>query len=273
MQPPPHPTLALLTDFGLTDTYVGTMKGVIAGVAPGANLIDLSHHVPPQDVAAGAYALLTSYADFPSGTVFCCVVDPEVGSGRDALAARVTAQGDTYLFVFPDNGLLTPILQEVTVKAVVSLDNPAYHHKKASRTFHGRDIFAPVSAHLANGVDLEALGTRRDPDQVRRLEWPEVIPTEHGFEARIIHIDHFGNLITNLKGERLEPHADAWTVVCGSVVLDSVSATFADVPPEEPLAYVGSAGFLELAIRQGNAAAAWGAARGDQIHVRRSDRG
>ncbi|CAN5777596.1 SAM-dependent chlorinase/fluorinase [soil metagenome] len=273
MQQPSHPTIALLTDFGLTDTYVGTMKGVIAAVAPGANTIDLNHHIPPQDVAAGAYALLTSYADFPSGTVFCCVVDPEVGSGRDALAAQVTAQGETYLFVFPDNGLLTPILQEVTTEAVVSLDNPAYHHKKASRTFHGRDIFAPVSAHLANGVDIEALGTCRDPDRLRRLEWPEVILTDDGFEVRIIHIDHFGNLITNLKGERLEPEASAWTVVCGDVVLDGVSATFADVPPGQPLAYVGSAGFLELAIRQGNAAVDWGAARSDRVRVQRSDRG
>ena len=265
----PHPTIALLTDFGLADTYVGAMKGVIAGIAPSANVIDLNHHIPPQDVAAGAYALLTSYADFPNHTVFCCIVDPEVGSGRDALAAQVTAQGDTYWFVFPDNGLLTPLLQEVTLEAVVSLDNPKYHHKKASRTFHGRDIFAPVSAHLANGVGLESLGTRRDLEQVRHLEWPEVVPTETGFEAYIIHIDHFGNLITNLKGEGLEPRADAWTVACGGITLNRIAATFAEVPLGDPLAYIGSAGFLELAIRQGNAAAAWGVARGDRVLVRR----
>lgn len=267
------PTIALLTDFGLTDTYVGTMKGVIAAVAPGANVIDLNHHIPPQNVAAGAYALLTSYADFPNHTVFCCVVDPEVGSGRDALAARVKTGADTYLFVFPDNGLLTPVLQEVTLEAVFSLDNPAYHHKKASRTFHGRDIFAPVSAHLANGVEIETLGTRRDPDQLRCLEWPEIIPADDGFEARIIHIDHFGNLITNLRGERLEPHPNAWTVVCGSVVMDGISQTFAEVAPHRPLAYVGSAGYLELALRQGNAAATWGAVRGDRVRVRRSNYG
>ena len=269
----PHPTIALLTDFGLTDTYVGTMKGVIAGIAPGTNVIDLNHHIPPQDVAAGAYALLTSYADFPNHTVFCCVVDPEVGSGRDALAAQVTAQSDTYWFVFPDNGLLTPLLQEVTLEAVVSLDNPKYHHKKASRTFHGRDIFAPTSAHLANGVELAALGTHRDPDRVRRLEWPEVVPTEHGFDARVIHVDHFGNLITNLKGEGLEPDAGVWTVVCDNVVIDGISSTFTDVELNQPLAYVGSAGFLELAIRQGNAAAAWGVSRGERVRVARSSDG
>ncbi len=269
----PHPTIALLTDFGLTDTYVGAMKGVIAGIAPGANLIDLSHHIPPQDAAAGAYALLTSYADFPSGTVFCCVIDPEVGSGRDALAAQVTTQGDTYLFVFPDNGLLTPIFEEVIVQGVVSLENPEYHHKKASRTFHGRDIFAPVSAHLANGVELESLGTRCDSGRIRRLEWPEVVPTENGFDARIIHVDHFGNLITNLKERRLEPRAGVWSVICGNVVMDRISATFADVKVNQPLTYIGSAGFLELAIRQGNAAAAWGVSRGDRVRVQRSSDG
>ena len=273
MQRSPHPTIALLTDFGLTDTYVGAMKGVIAGIAPGAIVIDLNHRIPPQDVAAGAYALLTSYADFPGGTVFCCVVDPEVGSGRDALAAQITSQGDTYWFVFPNNGLLTPVFGEVTLEAVVSLENPEYHHKKASSTFHGRDIFAPVSAHLANGVELAALGTRRDPDRVRRLEWPEVVLIEHGFEARVIHIDHFGNLVTNLKGGRLEPNAGVWTVVCGNVVIDRISATFADVKVNQPLAYIGSAGFLELAFRQGNAAAAWGVSRGDRVHVARSNDG
>ena len=273
MQQLSNPTLVLLTDFGLADTYVGTMKGVIAGIVPGATVIDLSHHIPPQDVAAGAYALLTSYADFPNHTVFCCVVDPEVGSSRDALAARVTAQSDTYFFVFPDNGLLTPLLQRVRLENIVSLDNPAYHHKKASRTFHGRDIFAPASAHLANGVALESLGTRRDSERLRRLEWPEAVLTANGFEARIIHIDHFGNLITNLKGEKLEPHADAWKIICGNVVLDSISATFADVAPNQPVAYIGSAGFLELAVRQGNAAALWGMTRGAPVRVTRSSDG
>ncbi len=267
MQQTPRPTIVLVTDFGLSDTYVGVMKGVIAGIAPQATVIDLTHAIPPQDVQA-AFAILTSYQDFPSGTIFCCVVDPEVGSGREALALE-TPERNAYTFVFPDNGLLMPILQEASITKVVRLDNPAYHHKKASNTFHGRDIFAPVSAHLAAGVALEHLGSPYDPASLRRLEWPQPRAIENGFEAHIIHIDHFGNLVTNVKGEGLEGPRARWIITCGGLRLRGISATFADALPGETLAYLGSSGYLELAIRQGNAAQSWNARRGDPVRVLR----
>jgi S-adenosyl-L-methionine hydrolase (adenosine-forming) len=257
------PLIALLTDFGLEDTYVGIMKGVIAGIAPTATVVDLTHGVPPQDVLAGAYALLSSYRHFPAGTVFCCVVDPEVGGDRAAVA--VAAGG--YAFVTPDNGMLAPILQEVAASGAVKLDDPAYHYPGGSRTFHGRDVFAPAAAHLAAGVALERVGSALDPAALQRLEWPEPTPTPDGFAATVLHVDRFGNLITSLPGSVLA--GERWQVRCGSVTIRGVSPTFAAVTVGEALAYVGSAGLLELAIRQGNAARSWGAARGDAVTVTR----
>ena len=255
--------IALLTDFGLQDSYVGAMKGVIAGIAPQAQVIDLSHAVPPQDVQAAAFALLTSYDDFPSGTIFCCVVDPEVGSGRAAVALRL----EPYTFVFPDNGLLTPLLHETSAVRAVHLDRPEYHHSKASRTFHGRDVFAPVSAHLAVGASLDELGSPFDPSGLRRLEWPEPHVSKDGFTAQVLHVDRFGNLVTNLEGWRLEPPLHRWQVRCSSTTVTGIATTFAEVRPGEAVAYIGSSGYLELALRQDSAADAWGVRRGAAVRV------
>lgn len=259
------PVIALLTDFGLEDTYVGVMKGVIAGIAPRASVIDLTHAVPPQDVRAAAFALLVSYQDFPAGTVFCCVVDPEVGSGRDALALE---RGD-YAFVFPDNGLLTPVLEGARAVRAVRLDDPRFHHRRSSATFHGRDIFAPAAAHLAAGTDLGQLGSSADPSRLRRLEWPRPEAMPAGFRASVIHIDRFGNLITNLPGERLSGPPGGWRFACRGREVVGLSPTFAAVPLGAPVAYVGSAGLLELALRQGNAATAWKVRRGDPVAASR----
>lgn len=258
------PVIALLTDFGLEDTYVGAMKGVIAGIAPRATVIDLTHAVPPQDVQAAAFALLVSYQDFPADTVFCCVVDPEVGSGRDALALELGG----YAFVFPDNGLLTPLLEGARAARAVRLDDPRFHHRRSSATFHGRDIFAPAAAHLAAGTDLGQLGSSADPSRLRRLEWPRPEPAPEGFRASVIHVDRFGNLVTNLPGDLLGG-SSRWRVRCGATVVERISPTFAAVARGQSLAYVGSAGFLELAVREGSAAQAWGVRRGEAVTVSR----
>lgn len=263
-------TIALLTDFGIEDTYVGVMKGVIRGIAPNAAIVDLTHHVPPQDVRAGAFHLLVSYRYFPADTVFCVVVDPGVGTARRPIAAALrTPNGTRYTFVLPDNGLLTPLLDENHLEQVLVLDNPRYHLPNVSHTFHGRDIFAPVAAHLAAGVPLADVGTPLASDAMVRLEWPHPEPHAGGWVATIIHADHFGNLITNLRAEDLQPDMQKWLVVAGPVQIQGISRTFGDVPPGMPVAYIGSSGFLELAVRQGNARRQWGVGPGARVQVAR----
>lgn len=186
--------IALLTDFGLHDPYVGVMKGVMAGIAPGTTLVDLTHAVPVHDVAAGAWILKTSYRYFPAGTVFVCVVDPGVGSERAPLALRA----GVWTFVGPDNGLFQAVLHEQIVHEVVTLTNPAYQLSNVSATFQGRDIFAPVAAHLARGLALQELGVPRLPATLHTLALPDPQLKKDRIEAQIVYIDHFGNLVTNI---------------------------------------------------------------------------
>src|ERR1700694_3459719 len=154
-----HPVIALMTDFGIGDGDVGVMKGVIAGITPGAHIIDITHEIAPQQIPSGAWILAAAYRYFPTNTVFVCVVDPGVGSSRGAIALHA----GEWFFVGPDNGLFSYVLAEQPVHAAVLLSNPAYHLSEVSTTFHGRDIFAPVAAHIASGVSLSALGTPVDP--------------------------------------------------------------------------------------------------------------
>lgn len=266
----PSPVVALLTDFGTRDHYVGTIKGVILGIAPDVTIVDLTHEVAPQDVHQAAYALLASYRYFPHGTIFCCVVDPGVGSTRRAVAVALEHQDRTYYVVLPDNGLLTPILQQVTLKAAVSLENSAYHLRTMSATFHGRDLFAPVAAHLAAGVPLEELGPHVPTEDLVRIAWPEPQYTPGGWHIAVIHVDHFGNLITNLPGDVLEPSSTGWTIQLGNETIRGVSRTFADVAVGEPVAYIGSSGLLEIAVRQGSARQAFKADKNTMIRILRS---
>lgn len=257
--------VALMTDFGLRDTYVGVMKGVVAGIAPEATVIDLTHGIDPQDVRQAAYSLLIARPYFPAGTIFCCVVDPGVGSARRAVGVRAGDQ----TFIYPDNGLLTPILAATPTGLAVSLENDAYHLSEVSTTFHGRDIFSPTSAHLAAGVPLEDLGPRIDPDTLIQLEWPQPHRHDAGWRATVIHSDHFGNLITNLRGDQIEPPLDRWEIRAGQVHIRGIDTTFADVELGRPVAYVGSDGFLELAVRQGNARRQWSLGPGTVVYVER----
>ena len=244
----------LLTDFGLRDAYVGMMKGVIAGIAPEALVIDLSHQVAPQNVREATFSLFVSYRYFPSGTVFCCVVDPGVGSARRAVALKIRAgSAGPYTLVGPDNGIFTGALFDTEILKAVSIENPKYQLSEVSHTFHGRDIFAPVAAHLAAGVALEELGPKLEPHTLHRLDWTAPREKERGWEVDTLHADHFGNLITNLPAHYLKPDVDKWQVKVDRFDIGPVRRTFADVRVGHPLAYVGSSGFLELAIRDGNA--------------------
>lgn len=262
-------TIALLTDFGLRDTYVGMLKAVIAGIAPEARVLDLSHLVPAHDVREGAFDLFVSHGYFPAGTVFCCVVDPGVGSSRRGVALRLRRDGSgPYTFVGPDNGLFTAVLDGAEVEAAASLDDPAYRLPVVSTTFHGRDVFAPAAAHVARGVAVEALGAGVDPATLVRLPWDRPRRIAGGWEADLIHHDQFGNLISNLALTDLQPDLTRWQVEIDGFEIGPIRRAFADVPVGRPLAYLGSSGLLEIAVRDGRASDVLSAHEGSVIVVR-----
>jgi S-adenosylmethionine hydrolase len=189
--------ITLTTDFGTCDWFVGTMKGVIASLAPGTTVVDLTHDLPPGDIRGGAFALAASHRFFPKGTVHVAVVDPDVGSNRKAIAVQ-TAKA---VFVGPDNGVLSWALAKEKVTAIHALENEAYFVQPVSRTFHGRDVFAPVAAHLSRGVPIRKLGPALKG--FVRLDWPEPQARRGGFEGEVVYIDRFGNAITNLESRLL----------------------------------------------------------------------
>ncbi|MBK8026113.1 MAG: SAM-dependent chlorinase/fluorinase [Chloroflexi bacterium] len=271
-------TIALVTDFGLTDPFVGVMKGVIARIAPDANVIDISHAVPAQDIRAGALTLLASYGYFPAGTVFVVVVDPGVGSTRRPIAVRA---GEA-LFVAPDNGVLSYILQETEVHERVLLDNPAYQLTVVSNTFHGRDIFAPVAAHLASGVPFTQIGSPLAEWHV--LDQPTLASDGDRVTGEVIQIDRFGNVVTSIgrfqwledDHLRLEPAFGApiaprvslarrCSITVGDTHLDTIRHTYSEAYPGAALALIGSSGFLELSINLGSFADVFTVNVGDPV--------
>ncbi len=250
------PIITLITDFGTSDTYVAQMKGVILGIAPEATIVDITHEVPPQNVLAGALALEAAYAAFPPGTIHVGVVDPGVGSARWAIAVET----QRYRWVGPDNGLFTLALAREKPRRVVVLDNQRFHRTPVSPTFHGRDIFAPAAAHLARGATLTELGPTLD-GKLTPLHLPE--PQDSG-DALLIHVltaDCFGNLITDLTAARLNDWlagrpAEQIVITVGPTTIHGLSRTFADVETGKPLAFIGSGGRLEVAVREENVAGA-----------------
>ena len=244
--------VTLLSDFGTVDGYVAELKGALLRGVPGATLVDISHDLAPGDVVAAAHVLGRTWQAFPAGTVHLAVVDPGVGTRRRALAAE--AEG--HRFVAPDNGLLSRVLHGHQAR-VVALNAPA----DASPTFHGRDVFAPAAARLACGETVEALGREvRDP-----VLLPPLRLERHGGDlvGEVVHVDRFGTLITNLPGVRVAATA---TVRIGAYDL-ALHGTFADVASGDPVAFVGSGGTVEIAVRDARADAALGATRGVEVRA------
>lgn len=263
--------ITLLTDFGTEDTYVGVMKGVITSICPSAQVIDLTHQVPPQDIATGAFLLDVSVDYFPEGTIHVAVVDPGVGTARKPLALR-TAKA---FFVGPDNGIFTLVLQRQKLLQAICLDNPRYHLSTVSSTFHGRDIFAPVAAHIACGVSVEELGT--PIHRLQRLPLPRIRVDWEGIRATIVHIDRFGNAISNLSRAEYEAWRIRWDVkepavqVAASNTTLPIVSTYGDVPRGKPVALFGSSERLEIAVNGGSAARELALRRGDTIKVLRRE--
>ena len=247
--------ITLLTDFGLTDSYVGQMKGAILAVAPSATLVDLTHGVWPQHVDSGAFLLWSAVEVFSPGTIHVAVVDPGVGSSRRGLAIRCR-RGD--LFVGPDNGLLIPAVNRLGgALLTVELTEARFWRPEPSHTFHGRDIFGPVAGHLANRVDLGALG--REIDDPQRLS----IPEPHGLSGEVIHVDTYGNLITNLTAASLPPR---FQVRVGDSVIRAADY-YAAVAGGTLVAVVGSSGLLEVSARGESASTLLEAVRGIAVIV------
>ena len=249
--------ITLTSDFGLHDGYVAAMKGAMLAIAPDATLVDVSHRVPPQDVASGAYVLSSAYRYFPTGTVHLAVVDPGVGSARRAIVVETPNN----LFVGPDNGLFSAVFEREMKWKVVEIRKTAFFSPAVSPTFHGRDIFGPVAAHLCNGFPVEELGPPvADPN---RLDLWTVHSCGNEVVGRIVHVDGFGNAISNLGRQHVGD--DEVRVRIGNTLFDGISRTYSDVPEGEALVLYGSEDTLEVAINGGNAARKLGLRRGDRV--------
>jgi S-adenosyl-L-methionine hydrolase (adenosine-forming) len=254
--------ITLLTDFGLEDGYVGSLKGIILGICPAARIIDITHLVPPQDIRAGGFILLTVYRDFPAGTIHLAVVDPDVGTERCGLVIQTS----NYLFVGPDNGLFSWVLKNELDAEVRQLENPEFWRPTVSSTFHGRDLFAPVAAHLATGVPAAALGPRRI---AHIAEWSTISRHGSSLKGEVLHVDHFGNVITNLDRKTLNDFAPYRRLVieAGGRTIGGLRTTYGSEPAGVALAVIGSHGFLEIAVNRGSAARLLDLGAGDTVLV------
>lgn len=257
--------VTLTTDFGSRDPYVAAMKGTILGIHPEVRMVDVSHEIASQDIMEAAFVLKGVVPFFPPGTIHLVVVDPGVGTVRRPVAARFQEQ----VFVGPDNGIFSLILDEKLPDELVVLDRRKYWRSEApSNTFHGRDIFAPVAAHLAAGRSLEEVGTATETPLVR-LRWALPISDEQGIRGWVVHVDRFGNCITNITEEQFESQRLGRDIktYAGTSILKGVQSTYGDVAQGEPLVLIGSRGFLEIAVNGGNASELLSIRKGAPVNI------
>ena len=257
-------TIVLMTDFGVHDTYVGQMKGVILSRAPSVQIIDLTHSIAPQNIAQGAFFLGKSVPFLPEKSIIISVVDPGVGSTRQAIAVET----DKQIFLAPDNGLLTAIFQTRNISRSVSITEPQYMLPFRSSTFHGRDVFSPVAAHLATGGSLQELGKAIDPSYCIKIQMPHCNSCDQGetWDGSVIYTDQFGNLVTSFDSELFDTDKH-WMVLVDNGNQIPVVTTYSDVSDQELLAYTGSSGMIEIAVRNGSAAERLGLKEGYPVKL------
>jgi S-adenosylmethionine hydrolase len=261
--------ITLLTDFGTRDEYVGLMKGVILSINPAVTIVDITHRIDRQDIVEAAYVIHSAYRYFPAGSVHLIVVDPGVGTGRSLLAFKMRKQ----YFVAPDNGVLTLLFNDESDTTLIRLTNSNFFLKTVSRTFHGRDIIAPVGAHIARGVDFHQLGPEITPANAVRLNNLQPRISNSGeITGTVVAVDHFGNLISNIDYPllaQIDPSGqkNKIRIQIGSHTLDGIYETYENGRPNTPMALFGSRGYLEVAVNQGNAAQVLNAGKGDSIRV------
>ncbi|MFP4529497.1 MAG: S-adenosyl-l-methionine hydroxide adenosyltransferase family protein [Candidatus Kapaibacterium sp.] len=246
--------IILTSDFGLDGSYVGLMKGVIARIAPFADTLDLTHAIEPQNIRQGSFILKNAMRYFPDGSIYLTVIDPGVGSHRRSIAAKCC---DSY-FIAPDNGVLSYIFDDHEPEVVVELTESEYHIEPVSDTFHGRDIFAPAAAHIAAGIDIKKLGREIAPDSLERLHPPVCFIDREGIlHGEIVYADSFGNLITSVSRDFLQQNQKKgknWIFTIKGKKIFGLSKTYSDVEIGKFIAYFGSSNYLEIGVRNGNAA-------------------
>ena len=259
----PSRIITLMTDFGTSDHYVGVMKGVMLNINPQVQIVDITHAIPPQDIYGAAFLLDSACRYFPTGTIHVIVVDPGVGSGRRA----IICQTQTAYFVCPDNGILTHILRGEKCIHAAAVENSAYFLPQVSNTFHGRDIFAPIAAHLSRGVSIGKLSSPvKQPVQLP-IPTPQI--SDKAVTGHIVWVDSFGNLVTDISHEILGSleGRDSVVIRAGSTEIDRLNRSYAESAIGEALAIVGSFNRLEISINQGNAAQILGLQRGDRVTI------
>jgi S-adenosylmethionine hydrolase len=257
--------LTLTTDFGYEGSYVAAMKGVVLSLAPGTQFVDISHSVAPQNILEGAFVLAEVIDSFPSGTVHLAVVDPGVGTDRRLIAASVADQW----FVLPDNGLITGVLRNRSASGIWEITNAEVCRPRVSATFHGRDILAPAAAHLLRGEDPAALG----PVRTKCIKLRNFEPTQadDGLVGEVIFRDTFGNLITNVAAERLGPEPSrGWAVEIAGARIAGLARTYSEQPAGSLVALIGSTGWLEVAVVNGDAARQLSVGPGTTVWVKKT---
>jgi len=263
------PTVTLMTDFGTRDHYVACMKGVILQVNANLRIVDVTHDITPHGIVEAAFILRHIWPWFPPGTVHVVVVDPGVGTGRRILIGRYSDR----LVIAPDNGNITLVHRDAQIQELRSVEARRFFGGVLSPTFHGRDVMAPVAAHVASGVRLHDLGPLTDHLEILNLPQPKVAPG-HSLIGEVLYVDHFGNLITNITAVDINnaysrrDRIEAWI---GDVSLGPIHATYSDVSQGEPLALFGSTLMLEIAVNQGNAAVRFAAGVGTRVEIRDHD--
>jgi S-adenosylmethionine hydrolase len=259
----PQPIITLTTDFGLSDHFVATMKGTILGLCPGANIVDITHSITPFEISEGAFTIMEAWKSFPKKTIHVGVVDPGVGTSR----RPILLEAGGHYFIGPDNGLFAMIYDRDDSVKVRHLNIDYYFRKPVSRTFHGRDIFAPVAAHLANGVSPSHLGARIDDYLRIHTFWP-TRHSKRSWTGQVLKIDRFGNLISNFsEAEYGEIKTRPFSLAIGTEKIQRLALNYAEVPFGEPVAIIGSSGFVEICVNQGNAARLLGCGVGAPIEL------
>lgn len=254
--------ISLITDFGHKDAYAASMKGVIYTINPHAKIIDLTHDIDPQDISSAAWVLYSCYQYFPEKTIFVCVVDPGVGSSRE----NILVDTGKYYFVGPDNGFISEIFCYNKDIKVYKLDNSQYWLNNISNTFHGRDIFAPVAAHLSlDNCTPESFGTLIPTEKLVILDYYQPEISHNTIRGTVVHIDHFGNLITNISSEFIIDKA--LKISIAGKIIDRLSLTYSEVDAGDLIAIIGSHNNLEISVNYGNAATLLDADRGSEIII------
>ena len=264
MQPNTYPMITLTTDFGLKDEYVGLMKGVIKSINPMVPVVDITHYIPPQNVKWAAHLIYYSFRYFPAGSIHVVVVDPGVGSSRQI---KLIQAGGHY-FLFPDNGVITKIASKYEAEEIWEINNTRYFLQDISSTFHGRDIFAPVAAHLSAGVEPMHMGIRTR--ELYTLHIPEPDVGERKVSGHVIHVDQFGNLITNIEDgflRKLHTRYQDLNIEVGDRRIHGLSKAYIMVREGDLLANLDSKGLLEVSVNQGDAASYLGIREGDSVVV------